>query len=230
MAFGFQRKSSANPAAAAGQHSSGARVYSIAALLKDKSFAGRFEAAGNSYSFVYAPSRAETVKTRLQLTGRLTVSDSKGRRHSQDNVRATLAAIQGGIGNAPPRRQIPSARTPEAQSTQPGRVAEERAGVNSQRTDDRARDRMLPEVEASGALSFCGVMYLKLDSLDRRALGVSADLRQLQLNVRFAPSNDKERELHGVYSALIDALLGSPADQDAVSAMLVALNALLPPS
>ena len=87
---------------------------------------------------------------------------------------------------------------------------------------------MLPEVEATGTLSFCGVMYLKLDSLNGRTLGVSADLRQVQLNVRFAPSNDNERELHGVYSSLIDALLGAPADQHAVALLLSELNALLP--
>ncbi len=222
MAFTFQRKSTAKPATT-GRPAAGLRVYSVAALLKARDFAGQFEAGGDHYTLNYTPSRAEAVNTRLQLTGRLTISNSSGRTYSQDGVRATLAAIQGGIGNPPPRRPIQSAGTTEAR---PPRAAEQRSTDSGQRVEDRNSNRTLPEVEATGPLSFCGVMYLKLDPLDGRNLGVRADLSNVQMNVRFAPVTDKEREIHGVYSSLIDTLISSPSDGRA-AALLEALNDLL---
>ena len=70
-------------------------------------------------------------------------------------------------------------------------------------------------------------MYLKLEPLDGGALGVSANLGNVQMNVRFAPTNDRERELHGVYSSLIDAVFSAPSDEPAAAALVRELNGLL---
>ena len=70
-------------------------------------------------------------------------------------------------------------------------------------------------------------MYLKLEPLDGRALGVSANLGNVQMNARFAPVNDRERELHGVYSSLIDAVFSTPTDEPAAAALVGELNGLL---
>jgi len=182
-----------------------ARLHSIAAMMRERSFAGRFDVAGVSYSFTYSPEKAAVAGGKLNLIGNLTVIDGRPNArvppHHLRNVRATLVAAQGGIGTAPPRKKLP----PE---------------ISPARAD-------LPIVESTGALSFCGVLYFKFTPLDGRALGVPADMRQLQLNVRLAPVNDGERGLQGAFSSVVDALYGKQIDDDAATAAVDELNKLL---
>lgn len=182
-----------------------AKVHSLAAMMRERSFAGRFDVAGVSYRFTYSPEKAAVTGGKLQLTGALSVVGERPNvrvpPHHLRNVRATLVAAQGGIGTAPPRKKLP-------------------AEISPARPD-------LPIVESTGALSFCGVLYFKLTPLDGRALGVPADMRQIQLNVRLAPVNDRERGLQGAFSSIVDALYGKQVDGDAAAAAVSELNKLL---
>jgi len=109
--------------------------------------------------------------------------------------------MQSGIGTAPPRKKLP-------------------ADISTARSD-------LTIVESTGPLSFSGVLYFKLAPLDGRALGVPADMRQVQLNVRLAPVNDTERGLQGAFSSIVDALYGKQVDGDAATDAVSELNRLL---
>lgn len=73
-----------------------AKLYSIFALQKDKTFAGEFETATSKHKFTFAPKSAKLVENKLVLTGSLSV----GKRVAQ-NVTATLAATQGGLVSGP---------------------------------------------------------------------------------------------------------------------------------
>ena len=181
-----------------------AALHSIAAMLRERSFAGRFDVAGVSYSFFYSPAKAAVADGKLRLSGSFSVVDRRPNlrafRHDVP-VQATLVAAQGGIGTAPPRKNLP-------------------AEISTARAD-------LPVVESTGSLSFCGVLYFKLAPLDARTLGVPADMRQLQLNVRLAPVNDAERGLQAVFSSIVDALYGKQVDGDAAEIAVSELNKLL---
>jgi hypothetical protein len=177
-------------------------LHSIAAMMRERSFAGRFDIVGVTYSFMYSPAKATLTGNKLQLTGELSVVNypPPGARSLRD-VRATLLAAQGGIGIAPLRKQLPS-------------------DVSTAHPD-------LPVVESTGPLSFCGVLYFKLMPLEGQALGVPADMRKLQLNVRLAPVNDVERGLQGAFSSVLDALYGKEVDGNAAEAAVIELNKLL---
>ena len=181
--------------------SRGTRVHSVPAMLQGRQFRGSFEIGGSSYELVYAPASASVVGRRLQLQGRLTVKDSRGEIRTRERVRATLVGTQGGIGTAPPRRSEPTSVV--TATPQP------------------------PEVESTGATSFCGVMYIHFEPLGGSALGVAADLSRVQLNARLAPVNDSERALQGAYSWIIAALYGQKADASAAAAEIIELNKLL---
>jgi hypothetical protein len=73
-----------------------AKLYSIFALQKDKTFAGEFETATSKHKFTFAPKAAKLAENKLVLTGSLTI----GKRTAQ-NVSATLAATQGGLVSGP---------------------------------------------------------------------------------------------------------------------------------
>jgi hypothetical protein len=182
-----------------------ATLHSIAAMMHERSFTGRFDVAGVSYGFTYSPAKAAVTGGKLQLTGGLRVIDERPNArispHNLRDIRATLVAVQGGIGIAPLRKQLPS-------------------DVSTAHPD-------LPVVESTGPLSFCGVLYFKLTPLDGRTLGVPADMRQLQLNVRLAPVNDVERGLQGAFSSVVDALYGKDVDGSAAEAAVSELNKLL---
>ena len=173
--------------------------------MRGRSFSGRFDVGGVGYRFTFSPASAAVAGGKLHLTGNLTVIDGRPNvrvsPHDLRNVRATLVATQGGIGTAPPRKKLP-------------------AEISTVRPD-------LPIVESTGSLSFCGVLYLKLAPLDGRALGVPADMRQLQLNVRLAPVNDAERGLQAAFSSVVDALYGTQVDRSAAEAAVSELNKLL---
>jgi len=180
-----------------------AKLHSIAAMMRDRSFAGRFDVAGVPYRLTYSPAAAALAGGKLQLTGGLSVAGERVSVRPRDlrDVRATLVATQGGIGTAPPRKKLPSDIYPASSD--------------------------MPLVESTGALSFCGVLYFKLAPLDGRALGVPADMRQIQLNVRLAPVNDLERGLQGAFSSIVDALYGQQVDGDSATAAVGELNKLL---
>jgi hypothetical protein len=194
--------------------SPGAKLYSVAALLKGRRFDGRFEVAGTSYQFAYAPSKAEVAGQKLRLQGRLTVTNSRGQSRTKEDVRALLASTQGGIGTAPVRSQ-----------TLVGGVLPTAPAVPTpiQPQDSKA----LPVVESTGPLSFCGVMYFHLEPIDGKALGVPADLSRVQLNARLAPTDNAGRALHGVYSAIVEALYVKQADTRLATDAVAELNKLL---
>lgn len=190
-----------------GARSKAAPLHSIAAMMHGRTFAGYFNLGGdqfNNYHLTYSPAKAAVAGGKLDLIGGLYLagagSNFRNRPHELRDVRATLAAAQGGIGTAPPRKRLPADIYP--------------AGLE------------LPIIESTGALSFCGVLYFKL-ALDGPALGVPADMRQLQLNVRLAPVSDVERGLQGAFSSIVDALYAKQVDRDAAEAAVGELNTLL---
>ena len=196
-----------------------AKLHSIAASLAGRAFQGSFDVAGASYSFTYAPRKAEAIDRKLRLTGNLIVIDGRPNArvppHDLDNVRALLATAQGGIGTAPARpKDLAGSGQPAAPT-----VPAPQQGSTS--------DRPLPVVESTGPLSFCGVMYFNLEPIDARALGVPADLSKVQLNARLAPTDNEGRALHGVYSAIVEALYGKPTDERLAAAAVAELNKML---
>lgn len=179
------------------------KLHSIASMMRGRTFTGRFDTGGVSCSFTYTPARAALTGGKLQLTGDLVViagSHTVSPRAVRD-VRATLIATQGGIGSAPARQNVP-------------------ADIPPPRPD-------FPIVESTGSLSFCGVLYFKLAPLDGRALGVPADMRQVQLNVRLAPVSDAERGLQAAFSSIADAVYGQQVDRSSAEAAIRELNKLL---
>jgi hypothetical protein len=179
----------------------GARIESIPAISRGRRFEGGFDVADKSYALSYAPARVSVVGRRLHLVGRLTVKDSRGQTHARDRVRATLVGTQGGIGTAPSRPGNP--------------------------TSSATASSDLPDVESTGATSFCGVMYLHFEPLVGSALGVPADLGRVQLNARFAPVDDNERTLQVIYSSIVSAMLGTQPNAPAAESAIAELNAIL---
>ena len=210
------------------------KIHSVAASLKAGHFAGGFEAAGSTYKFSYAPASASLVDQKLELRGRLTVTNARGRSSSREGVRAVLIGTQGGIGTAPARRQVMSGGIQTgtlATSGQQQAAADTREAARPDPSKDPrqgatadAQTPALPEVDSTGPFSFCGVMYFQFEPLDGRALGVAADLTRVQLNARLAPGDDVGRERHAVYSSLVAALSGEGRDSRAAEASLEELN------
>jgi hypothetical protein len=178
-----------------------ARIASIAAISRERQFEGSFSVADKNYDFSYSPATVSLMGRRLQLLGRLTVKDSRGQTHSRDRVRATLVGTQGGIGTAP---------------TRPGNP-----------TSSATASSDLPDVESTGATSFCGVMYMHFEPLVGSSLGVPADMSRVQLNARFAPIDDTERTLHVIYSSIVTALLGKQPNASAAGLAIAELNVIL---
>jgi hypothetical protein len=191
------------------------KLHSVAALLKERRFDGSFEIAGLIYQFTYAPLKAQVAGQRLLLRGPLTVTNSRGQARAKENVGMLLASTQGGIGTAPVRSQAliggvvpaaPAVPTPQQPST---------------------TSAAPPVVESTGSLSFCGVMYFQLEPLEGRQLGVPADLSRVQLNVRLAPTDNDGRALHGIYSAIVEALYGQSVDARLAARSVAELNKAL---
>ena len=193
---------------------SGLKLHSMAALLKERRFDGSFEVAGSRYQFTYAPAKAQVAGERLLLRGRLTITNSRGQVRTRENVGALLASTQGGVGTAPVR----------SQALIGGVVPSQPAVPTPQQPSD---SKPLPAVESTGPLSFCGVMYFQLEPLDGRALGVAADLSRVQLNVRLAPTDNTGRALHGIYSAIVEALYVKSVDRRLATDAVAELNKAL---
>jgi hypothetical protein len=206
------------------------RLYSVPVWTEQRALTGGFDLAGASYKLAFVVSRAEIVNKQLRLHGRLTITDPRGRARSIDSAQATISAIQGGIGSAPLRRRITAAQTGNIvtaqQKQQMAGENEKRAG---QKTEEPARPTAgnLPRTESTGPTSFCGVMYLHLEPLDPRALGVAADLSRVQLNARFAPKDSTAKTLHSLYTALVDAVYGEQFDEAEAAALIAEMNKVL---
>ena len=204
------------------------RLYSIAAWPEQRAFVGKFSPGGADYKFSYAPSRAEAINKLLQLTGRLTVIDARGHAHALNSVRATLANTQGGVGTGPLRRQMIASDAPigdQTTSQQKQQVAGETEKQAGEKQSEQTRARgSLPVTENTGPTSYCGVLYFHFERLDARALGVTADLTKVQLNVRLEPLDDTARTLHGLYCYVVDSLYGERADEKLAAAAISELN------
>jgi hypothetical protein len=194
-----QKRSQRKPAAKTN------RLHSIAGMLRDRSFEGNFDVDGVNYSFRYAPDKAAVISDKLELSGNMTVKDGRPNPrvspHEIRNMRATLLATQGGIGTAPPRKTLP-------------------AEISEPRPE-------LPIVESTGSLSFCGVLYLKLQPVQGSSLGVPADMTRVQMNIRLAPVSDVERGLQAAFSWVADALYGKKVDRAAAESAISDLNRFL---
>jgi hypothetical protein len=208
------------------------KIHSVHALLKGRRFAGGFDVLGSNYELVYEPARAEVAGGKLELRGRLTIVDSKGRARASEQVRATLEGTQGGLGASPVRRQLlaagaqtGTAATPE----QKQQLAGETEKKPDKKTDEPAKTSasMLPVTESTGPESFCGVMYFRLGPLDARTLGVTADISRLQLNARLAPDDDSARALQDLYTSIVEALYGGQVNEPLAAAAITEINKLL---
>jgi hypothetical protein len=117
--------------------------------------------------------------------------------------------------------QTSQTATSEQKQTQAGKANQLRVGTEA------PAHTLLPVTEATGARSFVGAMYFRLSSLDGRALGVPLDLSRVQLNARLAPASDLERDLHWLFSALVEAVDGERPNARAASEHLEEVNRLL---
>jgi hypothetical protein len=187
-----------------------ARLHTITGVSRERQFVGRFEIGGSSYDFSYAPSKAEVAGGKLHLYGRLTVTRSKGRPMSRE-VKATLAAIQSGIGGGPPRPNQ-------------GDILAAFEGRRAQTAQQPADAKPLPVIESTGQLSFTGVMYFHFEPIPGRQLGVAADMSRVQFNARLTTIDDTARSLHGIYCSLVDAVMGEKPDAQAADALVDLLN------
>ena len=222
-----QQRSKQRNAAGRAQNG-GRRLYSIPAWLDGRVFSGNFSLGSVDYKLVYAPSRAEAINNKLQLTGRLRVTGGRGRDRTLDSVRATLASTQGGIGTTPARQQIATAAPTGAQVTsqqkqQLAGETEKRAG-EKETEQGKGQKNALPDTENTGATSYCGVLYFHFEPLNANALAVAADFSKVQLNVRLAPLDDTARTLHGLYCYVVDALYGERIDERLGAAAISELN------
>jgi hypothetical protein len=206
------------------------RLYSVPVWLKERTFAGAFDHAGGSYKLVFVPTRASTPRNELELIGRLTITDPRGRVRSRNSVRARLASIQGGIGDPPKRRRVAAtggARGDVSTSQQ----KQQTAGETEKRTEQKAEETRqsktgdLPVTESTGQTSFTGVMYFHLEPLVGSALGIPVDLNRVQLNLRLVPLDDTARTMNELLSAAVDALQLQP-DANQAASIIVELNQL----
>ncbi len=212
--------------------SPGLRIYSVPVWLDGRELSGGFDLNGAAYKLVFAPSRAEADDSKLHLEGRLSITDARGRTRSVDSARATLAATQGGMNAAPVRRQIIAAGA-QTGTTATSNQKQQRAGENEKPSEagpdqqEKARASNLPETEYTDASSFVGVMYMHLEPLDNRRLGVAADLSRVQLNARLAARDDTARSLHNLYSYAVEALYVEHPNKELAKAALDEINRVL---
>jgi len=206
------------------------RVYSVPVWLIERSFAGAFDSGGSRYNLVFAPSRASAPGNELELLGRITITDRRGRARSRNSVRARLASIQGGIGDPPVRRRVvatggASGNTSTSQQKQQTAAESEKA---EQKADAARQPKAsdLPVTESTGPTSFTGVMYFHLEPLDGSALGVPVDLSRVQLNLRLDPRDETMRMMNELYIELVDTL-HLRRDANAAKAILRELNQVL---
>jgi hypothetical protein len=82
----------------------------------------------------------------------------------------------------------------------------------------------LPATEATGSRSFVGALYFHLSPLNARALGLTIDMSQVQLNARLFATSETERALQVLFSDVVAALYSVPPNANAALPHLAALN------
>jgi hypothetical protein len=182
------------------------KIHSIHVLPNGAGFAGKIEAGGSNYRFDFTPKTADSASGKLVLTGAVKVKAPGGRERVTADVTATLLATQGSITGPPPMpRQF-------SESLKPPLPAPSGSG---------------PLTDSTGHLGSIAVMYLKLSPLDGRALGVPADLSAVQLNARLNVTSEIERDLHWLYSALLEATQGEHKNEQLTVDYINAINRIL---
>jgi hypothetical protein len=182
------------------------KLHSIHLLPDARGFSGNIEAGRTKYRFTFSPSNAAIVNGKVVLRGSVAVKTPNGQTRKIDNVEATLLATQGSVFLAPPMPRSPSLDVKPV---------------------DPAVSPSATFTEATGDLASVGVMYLKLSTLDERALGVPFDLSSVQLNARLYAASEVERELHWLYSAIVSTTLGGEPNEEAASGFLAEINRIL---
>jgi hypothetical protein len=221
----------ATTAARRANATSARKLYSVPVWMHERTFAGEFELGGRSYKLTFAPTQAEIADDALRLRGRLNVNDGKAGLPEVKDARATLAGIQGGIGDGPARyKMLATGATPGP--TESPTEKQQKAGENEKQAvepaaSEKAKMSRLTMTENTGPTSFAAVMFFHLDALDHRALGVPADMSHVQLNARLAPKDPTARSLHSLYTALTHALAGEQADARTAAALVRELNQVL---
>jgi len=210
------------------------KLHSIHGLLRGRVVDGQFEVRGQSHRFSFVPATAALADSKLVLSGRMTVHSPQLGIRFVDSVEARLVAVQGGVGVSPVRRQLLTGTAQTSQTSTSGQKMEQEKGpetdlqpglraFESPRLDELGR----PTVEASGPMSFVGVLYFNLSALDGSTLGVPLDLSKVQLNLRLAPTDDLARDLQYLFSSLTRAIYETPTDDQAVSDHIQELNRIL---
>ncbi len=185
--------------------STGHKLHSIHVLPQGREFTGKIEVGRGSHQFTFTPKTAASVNGKLVLMGSVRVKTPAGLQSAADGVTATLLATQGSITVPSP---APKGLAPSLKPPQPA-ISES------------------PITDWTGHLGSVAVMYLKLSPLDGRALGVPVDLSSVQLNARMFPTSEIERDLHWLYSALVEAMGGESRDERRAAGYLGEINRIL---
>lgn len=182
------------------------KIYSIHVVPNGAGFIGKIEAGGSSHHFSFTPKAAASSNGKLVLTGVVKAQLLGGRQRVANDVTATLLATQGSITGQPPmpRQFSESLKPPSPIPT-----------------------GSLPLTDSTGHLGSVAVMYLRLSPLDGSALGVPADLSAVQLNARLYATSEIERDLHWLYSALVEATQGEHKNERLAADYLDAINHIL---
>jgi hypothetical protein len=181
------------------------KLHSIHVLPQGREFTGKIEVGRGSYQFTFTPKTAASVNGKLVLTGSVKVKIPAGRQSAAEGVTATLLATQGSITAPSP---TPKDLAPSLKPPQPA-ISES------------------PITDWTGHLGSVAVMYLKLSPLDGRALGLPVDLSSVQLNARMFPTSEIERDLHWLYSALVEAMGAESRDERRAAGYVAEINRIL---
>lgn len=182
------------------------KLHSIHALLRERSFLGEIEAGRLSYAFSFTPTAAAIVNRKLELTGSFTIKTPAGKTNLAENVKATLAGIQGAMGSATrPREFQLITASPFPNELNDGK----------------------PLTEYTGGRSAAGVVYFHLSPLHGRALGLPFDLSKVQLNGRLAAIDQPARDLQWLFTQAHAALAGEKPDEQIAEPYVTELDRVL---
>lgn len=209
------------------------KLHIVPAVLHGRIFDGEFEAQNATYRFNFVPTGVEISDNALVMRGRVGIESPRGVARFAEDVRATLAGTQGGVGISPIRRQLLTGTAQTSNISTSEQKLEQEAGPQTEiqpglhsfeksKTDEFGR----PVTESTGKLAFVGVLYFHLPPLDAAALGVPVDLSRVQLNARLVPTDDLARDLQNAFSDLIVALYGEERNVRAANEHLRTLNLL----
>ena len=169
-------------------------------------FDGKIEAGGLSHQFSFTPKTAASSNGDLVLTGDVKAqapgrtAASGERRHGD-----TACDSRQQTGAPPMPRQFSESLKPPSPTP----------------------SGSLPLTDSTGHLGSVAVMYLRMSPLDGSARGVPADLSAVQLNARLYATSEIERDLHWLYSALVEATQGEHKNERLAADYLDAINRIL---